>query len=279
MREAIVNEIKKIDKIKQSINPAREELINHPLYSRIRSIENLRRFMEYHIFAVWDFMCLLKALQSRLTRIKLPWFPLGDPLGRRLVNEIVLGEESDEYLKGRYLSHFELYYSAMKQIGADTGSIERFLAELRKGTQVIDALRLANAPEAARDFVAKTWEVIKSDKTHVLASAFTFGREDFIPAVFKNLVQSLSANLPHQLNLLKTYLNRHIELDEKAHRPMALRMVAILCKNDPNKWRESEKAALFSLNARKQLWDAILNELEHFNKTSAPKEKISLSIK
>ncbi len=260
-----MKEIKKIDKIKQSINPAREALINHSLYSRIRSVEDLRRFMGYHIFAVWDFMSLLKALQSRLTRITLPWFPLGDPLARRLVNEIVLGEESDEYLKGKYLSHFELYYSAMKQIGADTRSIERFLAELRKGTQVIDALKLADAPKAARDFVAKTWEIIESDKPHVIASAFTFGREDFIPAVFKNLVHSLSANLPHRLNLLKTYLNRHIELDEKAHRPMALRMVAILCENDPLKWREVRKAAIFSLNARKQLWDAILNELRAHN--------------
>ncbi|MEY5131442.1 MAG: hypothetical protein RL734_1509, partial [Bacteroidota bacterium] len=91
------------------IESLREQLINHDLYTSMKTGDDLRRFMETHVFAVWDFMSLLKALQKNLTCVDLPWMPKGDPEIRQLINEIVLGEESDIDEDGVIMSHFEMY--------------------------------------------------------------------------------------------------------------------------------------------------------------------------
>lgn len=71
--------------------------------------------MTDHIYAVWDFMSLLKALQRHLTCVDVPWVQVGGSQARRLVNSIVLDEESD--LETGPVSHYELYLSAMEEIG------------------------------------------------------------------------------------------------------------------------------------------------------------------
>ena len=85
----------KIQHIKKVIEPLRQEIINHKVYSVINDIDDLKIFMEYHVFAVWDFMSLLKSLQNNLTCTNIPWFPVGSAETRYLINEIVAGEESD----------------------------------------------------------------------------------------------------------------------------------------------------------------------------------------
>ena len=73
-----------------------DRLISHSLYAELRDEESLRIFMRSHVFCVWDFQSLLKALQRLVTCVEVPWLPTADPEARRLVNEIVLDEESDE---------------------------------------------------------------------------------------------------------------------------------------------------------------------------------------
>src|SRR5688500_7535225 len=98
-----------LERIQNEIEPLRQQIINHKVYSVINDLEDLRIFMQYHVYAVWDFMSLLKSLQINLTCTTIPWFPVGSANNRYLINEIVAGEESDVDSKGERKSHFEMY--------------------------------------------------------------------------------------------------------------------------------------------------------------------------
>jgi pyrroloquinoline quinone (PQQ) biosynthesis protein C len=201
-------------------------------------------------------MSLLKALQRGLTCVDVPWLPSAMPESRRLVNEIVLGEESDIY-QGQHLSHFELYRLAMDQSGASTVAIDRLLFALRDGADLHEAVRGSHAPDEAKHFVGDTFHILSQSKLHIIAAAFTFGREDLIPEMFKSFVRDLNHNLAGQLETFIWYLERHIEVDGEEHGPMALRMIAELCGDDAAKWAEAEQAAIFALESRLRLWDGI----------------------
>jgi hypothetical protein len=242
--------------LEEKLQPLYAQLATHPLYASFRSIENLRVFMEAHVFAVWDFMSLLKALQRGLTCVEVPWVPSATPESRRLVNEIVMGEESDIY-QGQHLSHFELYRIAMEKCGASTVAIDRLLFALGDGSDMHEALRGSRAPDEAKFFVRDTFSVITEGKLHRIAAAFTFGREDLIPEMFKGFVRDLNRDLAGDLDTFLWYLERHIEVDGEEHGPMALRMIAELCGDDDTKWNEAETAAVFALQSRLRLWDGI----------------------
>jgi hypothetical protein len=240
----------------------RDRLVAHPIYSIVDGPERVRRFMETHVFAVWDFMSLLKALQQRLTCTSVPWFPTADAEARRLINEVVLDEESDALPEGGYSSHFELYLDCMRQAGADTGPIERLLESLRQGTPFAEALGACGCPPEAADFVRKSFAVIESGSTPALAAAFTYGREDVIPDMFTNLVATLAESDPDAWSGFRYYLDRHIEADGDHHGPICRRIVARLCGDDPAKWAEASAAARECLTARISLWDGIAAAFE-----------------
>jgi len=251
--------ISSIETLTGRIAPLGRRLASHPLYAHIRTPEQLRTFMESHVFAVWDFMSLLKALQSRLTCVSVPWQPTKWPESRRFINEIVLGEESEIY-QGRAVSHFELYLEAMRESGADTAPIQNLLNQLATGSADFD-LHSTAAPAAARQFVDTTFELIRSSEIHSMAAAFTFGREDVIPDMFRSLVRDLNRKFDGQFAKFQWYLERHIEVDGEDHGPLALRMVADLCGDDDELWNEAGRAAEAALEARLALWDGILETL------------------
>jgi hypothetical protein len=244
-----------IQAIEARIAPLRARLTTHPLYTAIRTSAHLRTFMESHVFAVWDFMSLLKSLQARLTCVDIPWVPSPFPESRRFINEIVLGEESDQF-NGRAISHFELYLEAMTESGADTASIRSLLAQLTRHPGTFDPTTV-QAPAAARDFVTATFDIIQRGSLAAIAAAFTFGREDVIPDIFRELVRDLHRR-GNNLGKFIWYLERHIEVDGEDHGPLSLRMVADLCGDDETLWEESTSAAESAIAARLALWDGIL---------------------
>ncbi len=245
--------------IEARIAPLRARLAAHPLYASLHTEADLRRFMQTHVFAVWDFMSLLKSLQARLTCVSSPWIPTALPASRRFINEIVLGEESDEF-QGEPISHFELYLRAMHEAGAQDTAIQTLVAKL-PGTPVLETIAQADLPEGARTFLRNTFELIESGKLHALAAAFTFGREDVIPDMFRALVQDLNQRNEGAFSTFIWYLERHIEVDGDEHGPLSLRMVADICGDDPTCWNEAAQAAEQALEARLALWDAIYNEV------------------
>lgn len=244
-----------LEKIQNNIEPLRQEIINHKVYSVINDLEDLRIFMEYHIYAVWDFMSLLKALQINLTCTSIPWFPVGSGNIRSLINEIVAGEESDVDALGNKKSHFEMYLDAMEQCGADTQEIARFTTALKSGADLKTAYQAAGTPQEAIDFVNFTFEVINGGQHHVQASTFTFGREDLIPNMFLSIVNDLNKKFPDQISLFKYYLDRHIEVDGDHHSHLALEMTADLCGADEARWKAAEEMSMESLRKRIRLWD------------------------
>jgi Protein of unknown function (DUF3050) len=243
-----------IETLKESIGQARQKVIGHPLYHRLDTMDAVTTFMENHVFAVWDFMSLLKTLQRRLTCVEVPWVPAGPTGSRRLINDIVLVEESDETANG-FISHFELYLDGMRQAGADTSRIDAFIALLRAGQPVLTSVKEAGVPEPAAEFVATTWEFIESAPVHCQAAAFAFGREDLIPDMFDQ-VAALNAEFG-TLSAFADYLRRHIQVDSEDHTPMAMQMLADLCGDDDGKWAQCEEIVNLALAARTRLWDGI----------------------
>ena len=246
--------------LQERLAPYIRQLAAHPLYRSFHTIEDLHLFMETHVFAVWDFMSLLKALQRGLTCVDVPWLPTPHAGTRRLINEIVLGEESDSYL-GEPASHFELYLRAMRACGASTTGIDTLTGELRRGVPLETALQSPAIPATARHFIESTFAVLRGGKLHEIAAAFTFGREDLIPEMFRGFLRDQDAKLKGKLELFRWYLDRHIEVDGEEHGPIALCMVSELCGGDPARWQQAEVSAVRALEARLELWNGIAASL------------------
>tara|TARA_E500000331_G_C17272751_1_gene720064 strand:+ start:1033 stop:1773 length:741 start_codon:yes stop_codon:yes gene_type:complete len=242
----------RILEINKNIQSYKEEIVNHSLYKKINSVEDIAVLMEHHVYAVWDFMSLLKALQSILTCTSSPWKPVGDTQIRRLINSIVLEEESDVDADGNPASHYEMYLDAMKQSGAKIRPIECFVAEVSENN-------IPSVNKGIDSFLNSTFDVIDSGEAHKIASAFTFGREDLIPDMFTAIIDEY--NTDNKLDKFVYYLERHIELDGGEHGPLALQLISDLCGEDEQKWKEVEETAIKSLIARKKLWDVVLKEL------------------
>ncbi|AWI27171.1 DUF3050 domain-containing protein [Flavobacterium pallidum] len=256
---------KEIEQIQDSITQLRQEIISHPVYAAIKDIEDLKIFMQYHVYAVWDFMSLLKALQNNLTCTSVPWFPKGDAETRYLINEIVAGEESDVDPEGVRKSHFELYLDAMQQCGADTSEIGKFISVLKDSGDLEVAFAASGTPEEARDFVNYTFEVIESDKDYLQSAVFTFGREDLIPGMFISIVNDIHQHFPNSISIFKYYLERHIEVDGDHHSHLAIQMTSNLCGTESQFWKEAEQATIESLKKRKLLWDGALSQIAERN--------------
>ncbi len=218
--------------------------------------------MGFHVFAVWDFMTLLKSLQKQITCIQTPWLPPEDTFSARFVNEIVLAEETDEVREGYYVSHFDLYREAMVEVGADTKHIQDFLHALRTGWGMTPqkALTPLPIPEPIKIFVQNTVE-FSCKSQHQVAAVFLFGREEIIPAMFKKVLDKLEKTHGLACPSFRLYLKRHIQLDETEHAPMGRKLLSNLCEDDAEKWQEAFDIACKAIDARYSFWDGVVESL------------------
>lgn len=247
-----------ISDINGALQPLKDRLLQHPLYDKIRTLDDLHCFLEHHVYAVWDFMSLLKALQQQLTCTTTPWLPVGNPEVRYLINEIVVAEETDLAMDGKRQSHFEMYLDAMNQCGANTLAVQRFLEDIQKTQNIFVSIKHAEVHPKVRAFLDFTFRVIEEGKAHKIAAAFTFGREDLIPTMFTEILKNFQQNFPQtDLSKLIYYFERHIELDGDEHGPMAMQMITELCGDSATKWNEVLEVSHQALEKRLGLWDAI----------------------
>lgn len=248
--------------IEKELEDLRKQLKEHVLYESLHSIEDVRIFMEQHVFAVWDFMSLLKALQRHLTCVSLPWIPVVNSKTARFINEIVLEEETDVNELGAPKSHFEMYIDAMGQTKANTKTIATFLSDIIDGNTTTDALNNLPINKETKDFLAFTFSVIQTAQPHIIAASFTFGREDVIPDMFLKIVKHTEEKEAVDYGKLTYYLNRHIELDGGDHGPLSLQMITELCGEDEQKWQDVLYYSRESLEKRIALWNGISKSLQ-----------------
>lgn len=251
-----------IQEINQSISNYKHQLLQHSMYDKVKSIEDLHCFLENHIYAVWDFMSLLKALQNKLTCTTTPWLPIGNPATRYLINEIVVAEETDLAFDGSRQSHFEMYLDAMLECGANTQPITTFLDNVKTTQNIFVSIKRSDLHPNVKAFLDFTFRVIEEGKPHKIAAAFTFGREDLIPNMFTEILKNFQKNFPEtKLDKLVYYFERHIELDADEHGPMAMQMMNELCDTE-TKWKEVEEISILALEKRIGLWNAIEEQME-----------------
>lgn len=248
------------------INSKKAQLLSHKLLNdpSLFDLTSLHIFMERHVYCVWDFMCLLKSLQHKIcpsTTVWVPnkWIRSG---AARLINEIVLGEESDIDINGTgTICHHDLYCQAMLEVGSDGRDFESFIHVVeREGFRT--AVEQCNIPASSRSFMEKTFQFIDTGKPHVIAAAFCFGRETVLPEMFTNILNTLDST-DNQFDKFKYYLERHIQIDGDEHGPASIQLIETLCENDPVKIHEAECAAIESIEARIELWDDVLYDIEN----------------
>ncbi|MDA8095653.1 MAG: DUF3050 domain-containing protein [Betaproteobacteria bacterium] len=247
------------------IEPLQTRLASHPIYGSVRTMADLRIFMEHHVYSVWDFMSLIKCLQGHIAPARFPWRPLGDGSIRRFINELVLEEESDLGLPEKtgetaFCSHFELYVAAMREIGADVRKPLQFVeCAARQG--IGGALHDEAIPEPSRRFTRTTFDFIETGKPHVVAAALALGREHIIPAMFRQFLGAMGVD-EVQAPYFHHYLRRHIHLDEDFHAPLSLRLLNELCAGDPIRVEEAVAAGREAVTARIALWDGVWAAIE-----------------
>jgi hypothetical protein len=240
----------------KTLKSYQENLSQHSLFNQLTTLPAVQFFMECHVFAVWDFMSLLKSIQLELTGMKIPWRPSSyDPKIVRLMNEIVLGEESDLDFKGEPKSHFELYLEAMNEVGADTFKINNFLK----------ALDPSFIPVEVKPFVLNNLKICEESKIFDLVVYFFYGREKIIPGMFEQMIKTLEKN---ELNCptLHYYLKRHIEVDGEDHGPKAKFCLDYICHKFNVSSTHLESKAIEAMEWRKNLWDNIESSLIKMNR-------------
>lgn len=237
-----------------------EQLRKHPLYDAIDNIKNLRIFMEHHVYAVWDFMSLIKSLQKHIAPTDVPWVPPKNPRFANFINQLVLDEESDSAVTVKagatHASHFESYYQAMVEVGANIRPISQFVNGVRSSGLDI-ALQTTEIPVPARRFMAFTFDVIGRNKPHLLAAVLAYGRESLVPKMFQSIIGGLKIgkqDAPH----LYGYLERHIQLDEDKHGPLVVFMAQELCDGSTENQAEAMDVAEQALAVRLDFWDGIV---------------------
>jgi hypothetical protein len=244
------------EQLQKRIAPLRRVLLHHPVYDAVDSLDRLRDFMQIHVFAVWDFMSLVKRLQSEVTVQRLPWMPPASAQIARFANEVVLGEESDLGPDKKPTSHFELYLRAMDEIGADTQVVRSFMQKVGRGEQWPIVLKELGVPHSITDFVEGTLNCAIHGSVVEVAAYFFFGREDIIPDMFKRLLK-LWDHGAVEVPYFAYYLKRHIELDGDSHGPWAREMLITLAGRDESSWKQATCAAELAITSRIKLWDSV----------------------
>jgi hypothetical protein len=240
-----------------TLQPWVDAVMRHPVFPLITTVPRLLCFAKIHVYAVWDFACLLRALQHSLVDSNFLWTPPANPLACRLINNLLAEEETDALPDGRYLSHFQLYLEAMQQCGADTRPIQQFILGIKQQMSLPRLLELPTLPKPAKIFIADTFKII-TQSNHTMAASLAFARGNITSGMFTKLLKHIPVKKNAKvLQGFVQYFQRHIDLDSSKHNQQSQQLLAELCGTNATKWQQAQEAAQFSLDSRLRLLDGI----------------------
>jgi hypothetical protein len=261
--------IAKIDAFDQAITPLLKVLATHKVFCSINSIAHARVYLQHQVFAVWDFMCLLKSLYRKLSTKDI-WYPPTSSISVHLIGSIMLEEESDINEQGDRESHFETFVRAMEELDTDTSQIRGFIAWIKEEQSIEIAFEQIDVNPSIKKFVLSNAEVLNLE-SHEVLSAFVFGRELITSIMFTNLMKALQHHMNYMdqshLCTLISYLNRHISLDADEHFPKALKALIELIGDDLAKLDQTIDVAKKVLGIRIDFLDGIHKDILSINKT------------
>jgi len=201
--------------------PLLRRLKEHRLCTEVQELDDVKRFLEMHVFAVWDFMSLLKALQMQVTLATAdsPWAPARRQKIARLINETVAIYESDVNERGERQSNFSMYLDAMTALGAHTNRMKKCMNIVNHGAGLDKAMAFSGAPKGAADYVRGTFSLVDPKGLHKVAASLAFGRVKTV--LFERILEIVS-NSPNASDEAKSklrhYMNRQAELYTKYYR-------------------------------------------------------------
>ena len=181
-----------------------------------------------------------------------------DPLGAavRLINEIVLGEETDGIRPGVFVSHYDLYLAAMEGWMRIFGRFGVLSDPSATGLSAERALNPLPISDTTKNFVLTTLSLAEG-APHQVATAFLMRREAIIPSMFEQILSHQNTTEDFSYEWLVYYLDRHNELDAEEHGSMVAELLRVLCGDDAQRWRETLEIPRQAIEVRVQLWSGV----------------------
>ena len=244
---------------KKKLNDLRHKISAHPLFKNKLKPKHICKFMESHIFAVWGFMSILKSLQKMITPNNLPWMPNKNTKNGlvNFVNEIILCEESD-YIEGiGFISHFEIYLLAMKNMGARNDQLDKLTSRINNKGYNEKYLDSIDATAEVKSFLKHDLEVSMNGTLPEIVGAFTLAREKVIPNMFSYILPAIKETSASKY--LITYLERHIDIDGDRHGPLSMKLLDTSCGK--KQLSLAYVTAVKSLELRLSVWDKVYEDI------------------
>ena len=244
---------------KKKLNDLKLKFRAHPLFANKLEQKHICKFMESHIYAVWGFMSILKALQKMITPNKFPWMPNKNTKNGlvNFVKEIILCEESD-FIEGiGFISHFEIYLLAMKNMGADTDHLDKLISKITERGYNEKYLDDIDTSDEVKRFLKHDLEISMNGTLPEIIGAFTLGREKVIPNMFSYILPAIKETSTS--SYLVTYLERHIDIDGDRHGPLSMKLLNTYC--DSKQLSLAYVTAIKSLELRLLVWDKIYEDI------------------
>ncbi|WP_144393267.1 DUF3050 domain-containing protein [Pleionea sediminis] len=234
-----------------------ELLTEHPLLKSIQSHEDLEIFTSQYVFVEWSTMTLVKALQANFTNHEILWSPTDDPMGRKLVNDLVIHFESNPDVGG--LSRLEWYMQVMHDNSVDTAYMECMLDNIQQYgnyASIIDSLDFA-----AQRYVHNIVQTAMSGRIVDIAAAFFLGVWVVEPLFAKQLLFGINSHVLNRANSLRYFLEVQSRPIHEEQKVTAINLLSRLCNNDSQNFARCIHVAAKLLELKHMLWDSIYYQI------------------